>query len=99
MANLSTTISNIIAWIIAVLFAYVTNKLYVFESNRKDAKKTFVEGIYFFGCRLLSLFFDIGIMYLLVNILSVNEVVSKVASNIFVIIINYFFSKMIIFKK
>ena len=99
LLNIDLYVSNVVAWILSVLFAFVTNKLYVFESNRKDAKKTFVEGIYFFGCRLLSLFFDIGIMYLLVNILRVNEVVSKVASNIFVIIINYFFSKMIIFKK
>lgn len=99
LLNIDLYVSNVVAWILSVLFAFVTNKLYVFESNSKNAKKTFVEGIYFFGCRLLSLFFDIGIMYLLVNILSVNEVVSKVASNIFVIIINYFFSKMIIFKK
>lgn len=99
LLNIDLYVSNVIAWVVAVLFAFVTNKLYVFESNSKDAKKTFVEGIYFFGCRLLSLFFDMGIMYLLVNILSLNEVVSKVVSNIFVIIINYFFSKMIIFKK
>ena len=97
--NFDLYVSNIIAWIIAVLFAFVTNKLFVFESKGKGLKKTIIECLYFFGCRLLSLFFDMGLMYLLVSVLSVNEVISKVVSNIFVIIINYFFSKMIIFKK
>jgi putative flippase GtrA len=97
--NINLYASNVIAWLISVLFAFVTNKLFVFESDSKDIKKTFIECIYFFGCRLLSLLFDMGIMYLLVNVLNVNEVISKIVSNIFVIIINYFFSKLIVFKK
>lgn len=97
--NINLYASNVIAWLISVFFAFVTNKLFVFESDSKDIKKTFIECIYFFGCRLLSLLFDMGIMYLLVNVLNVNEVISKIVSNIFVIIINYFFSKLIVFKK
>lgn len=87
--------SNIIAWIVSVLFAFITNKLFVFESKGN----AFKEGISFFGFRLLSLIFDMGIMYLFIDILNLNDLLSKVITNIFVIIINYIFSKVFIFKK
>ena len=69
------------------------------DADSKRLKKSIIECIYFFGCRVLSLVFDMGLMFLLINILGCNEVISKIISNIFVIIINYFFSKLIIFKK
>jgi len=85
--------SNVVAWI--VLFAFITNKLFVFESKGNALK----EGISFFIFRLLSLVFDMGIMYLLVDVFNWNDLLSKVLANIFVIIINYVFSKIFIFKK
>ena len=87
--------SNVIAWIVSVLFAFITNRLFVFESKGKVLK----EMISFFGFRLLSLVFDMGIMYLFVDVLNFNDMVSKIIANIFVIIINYVFSKIFIFKK
>lgn len=92
-------ISNIIAWIISVLFAFVTNKLFVFESKNKGVKENLREGISFFGFRLLSLVFDMLSMYLLLQVLNTNELLAKVISNIIVIILNYFFSKIFVFKK
>lgn len=97
--NVDIYVSNGIAWFISVLFAFITNKLFVFESKGNGIKKSVIECLYFFGCRILSLFFDMGFMFLLINIFGWNEVLSKVISNVFVIIINYFFSKLIIFKK
>ena len=97
--KISTYTSNAIAWFVAVLFAFFTNKLFVFESREKNFKKSLKEGVSFFGFRLLSLAFDMGIMYLLIDILSTNELFAKVVSNIFVIIVNYIFSKVFIFKK
>jgi len=91
--------SNVAAWFIAVLFAFITNKLFVFESKSKDKKKVLKESVSFFGFRLLSLAFDMGAMYLMINILNWNELVAKVLSNIVVIILNYIFSKLFIFKK
>lgn len=91
--------SNVLAWFISVVFAFITNKLFVFESKNVGFKKTLKECVYFFGCRVLSLFFDMGLMYLMVDLLDLNELISKVVSNVFVIIINYVFSKVIIFKK
>lgn len=87
--------SNVVAWIISVLFAFITNKLFVFESKGNALK----EGISFFLFRLLSLVFDMGIMYLLIDVFKWNDLLSKVLANIFVIIINYVFSKLFIFKK
>ena len=92
-------ISNGIAWILAVLFAFVTNKIFVFESKGKTKKETLREMISFFGFRVLSLLFDMVIMYLLIDIIHGNEIVAKVVSNVVVIILNYIFSKVFIFKK
>lgn len=86
--------SNVGAWVVSVLFAFITNKLFVFESKGNALK----EGVSFFIFRLISLVFDMGIMYLLVDVLNTNDLLSKVLANIFVIIINYVFSKIFIFK-
>ena len=97
--SVSVYISNLIAWVVAVLFAFITNKLFVFESKNKSKKENFKEMTSFFGFRVLSLLFDIGFMHLLVSILNIHEMISKILSNILVIILNYIFSKVFIFKK
>lgn len=96
--NVFVYLSNAIAWVLSVLFAFITNKLFVFESKGKSKKENMKEVISFFIFRVISLFFDMGVMYLLLDILSVNEVVSKIVSNIVVIILNYLFSKLFVFK-
>jgi putative flippase GtrA/UDP-N-acetylglucosamine transferase subunit ALG13 len=97
--SLELQVSNVIAWILSVLFAFITNKLFVFESKNKSKKENFKEMTSFFGFRVLSLLFDIGFMHLLVSILNIHEMISKILSNILVIILNYIFSKLFIFKK
>lgn len=97
--NVELYISNIIAWIISVLFAFITNKLFVFESKNKTKKENIKEITSFFGFRLLSLVFDMGAMFLLINILKINDLLSKIFANILVVILNYIFSKLFIFKK
>ena len=97
--GVSTYITNIIAWFLSVVFSFITNKLFVFESKNTSIKDSFKECFSFFLFRVISLVFDMGIMYLLIDLLNINEMVSKVFSNIFVIIINYVFSKLFIFKK
>lgn len=89
-------ISNIIAWIISVLFAYITNKLYVFESKKQNIIK---ELFSFISFRLLSLVFDLVGMYIFIEILHVDNLISKVIMNVVVVILNYLFSKIFIFKK
>lgn len=91
--------SQVIAWIVAVLFAFVTNKLYVFQSRSTAWKLLLWEFFSFIAARLLTLGIDVGGMILLVDKLQVNYLVSKVLTNGVVIILNYIFSKLFIFKK
>lgn len=92
-------ISNIIAWVASVLFAFVTNKFYVFQSDEMDKRTLTKEISSFFGFRLLSLGIDMICMYCLIEILFINDLVAKIISNVVVIIANYVFSKLFIFKK
>ena len=93
--NVELFLSNAIAWIISVLFAFITNKLFVFESKGNVLK----ESISFFIVRLISLGLDMLCMYLLISVLSTNELLSKIITNVIVIILNYVFSKIFVFKK
>jgi len=97
--NIDYKVSNIIAWIFAVIFAFVTNKIIVFESTNKSKKETTREAISFFIARLISLVADMIIMIIMIDVLKINSIVAKVVANIVVVIINYIFSKFIIFKK
>ena len=90
--------STIIAWILAVSFAFITNKLWVFDSPSFSADVLKHEIPTFFGARLATGLLDVGIMYLTVDVLHWNSTLWKLISNILVIIINYVASKLLIFK-
>ena len=94
-----TAVSTVIAWILAVLFAFVTNKKWVFDSPSWDKNTVEKEIISFFSCRLLTGLLDLIIMMVFVDVLHFNDIVIKVISNIIVIVLNYIASKLIIFKK
>ena len=97
--DLGINLSNVIAWVIAVIFAFVTNKLFVFDSKDMSSKKVFKETLSFFVFRILSLGVDTGIIYVMIEMMKINELISKIVSNIVVIIVNYVFSKLFVFKK
>ena len=97
--GLGNTLSNIIAWILAVAFAYFTNKIWVFESKSWKWEVLRREVPAFVSCRLATGVLDIIIMYVCVDLLGWNAFLMKVASNVLVIILNYVFSKLVIFKK
>lgn len=90
-------ISNIVSWILAVIFAYYVNRKFVFGSTSTKKEKT-REIINFFKYRVLSLIIETILMYLLVDIILINDLLSKVIVQIIVIILNYIFSKFLIFK-
>lgn len=91
-------ISTIIAWIVSVLFAYITNKIYVFESKTNNLKEIVKEITSFIGFRVLSGIIDIAFMYITVDVLDLNDSLMKITSNVVVVILNYIFSKIFIFK-
>lgn len=92
-------VATMIAWVLSVLFAYVTNRKWVFESKNVGFKPVLLEMLAFFAARLLSGGMDMLFMYVGVGKLGINEHVMKLVSNVFVIIVNYFLSKLIIFRK
>ena len=89
-------VSNAIAWIASVLFAYITNRKYVFESKNTSM---FNELVKFISARLSTGIMDMILMWLLVDVLSMNSMVSKIVVNVLVIVLNYVLSKVFVFKK
>jgi putative flippase GtrA len=93
-------VASIIAWIIAVAFAYIGNKLYVFRSRNLTRRELTQEILSFFGARVLSLLlFDLAGLSLLIQVFAMNEFIAKLIMNVLVIIFNYVASKLVIFKK
>lgn len=91
---------NGIAWVASVLFAFVTNKLFVFESSSWKMNVLLKEIISFFGARVLSfILFEELLFALLVNILSLNDLIAKLLVAVFVVIFNFVASKLVIFRK
>lgn len=97
--GINVLLSNILAWFFAVLFAYFTNKKYVFNSKTESISCFLKELISFFGCRIFSLVLEEIILYVCVNLLNYNEYLIKIITQIIVIVINYIFSKIFIFRK
>mgnify|MGYP000923009291 CR=1 FL=1 len=92
--------ASAIAWIAAVTFAYISNKLYVFQSRNLSRRELIQEVSSFFGARMMSLLlFDLAGLSLCVQALHMNEFIAKVAMNVLVIVFNYVASKLVIFKK
>lgn len=87
-----------IAQVLAILFAYVTNRRWVFESKVHGAKGVAAEMAKFFGARGISLVLDLLCMYLGVDLLSLNDKAVKVVSSVLVVIANYIFSKLFVFR-
>lgn len=97
--NIEFLISNWIAWIAAVLFAYITNKFFVFESKKTNIKFLIKEFSSFVSCRILSGITEMILMYIMISLMSLNDFIVKIITNIVVVILNFIFSKLIIFKK
>ena len=87
------------AWVIAVVFGYVVNKAFVFHTHCESIAALAKEAISFFTMRLVSLGMETVLMFVTVELLGMNDLVMKLVTNIVVIIANYVFSKLFIFKK
>ncbi len=92
-------VSNLISWIIAVVFAYVTNKLFVFESKVETKAKLVKEFTLFVGGRIFTLVLETLILCVMVDMMKINDMMVKVIAQAIVILTNYIVSKLIIFKK
>ena len=97
--NILNVASTAIAWTISVIFAFITNKIYVFESNSFDKNIILKELGLFLIYRIFSGVLDIVIMHTTVDILKLDSTICKLATNVIVIIINYILSKFHVFRK
>lgn len=96
---ISVMISSLIAWVVGVIFAYITNRIWVFES-RNNKREDILKEVFSFACgRGASEVIELVILFIFVSCLHYNDIIWKVISNIVVIIFNYFFSKFIVFRK
>ena len=97
--GIKTVPSSVIAWIASVLFAYITNRIWVFHSETTGKSGIIREVAYFFACRLATGVVDWVFMYVTVDLLHFNDVWMKIIANVIVVILNYIASKLWIFKK
>lgn len=97
--GLSATVSNVIAWVAAVAFAYLTNKPFVFRSHDWSAKTVIPELTKFVGCRIGSGFMETVIILVTVDLLGWNGNVMKLLTSVLVVIVNYIGSKLLVFGK
>ena len=89
-------VANVIAWVAAVAFAYVTNRILVFES--RDTR-VLLELLKFTGSRALTLLIDTLIILLFTAVLSLNADLANIVANVIVIVLNYVISKLFVFRK
>ena len=93
---INVEIANVIAWVVAVIFAYVTNRVIVFRSKND---KILSEGIKFFLGRIFTLLLEIVLMALMISVIHINDKVAKIICQIIIIVGNYVISKIFVFKK
>lgn len=87
-----------LAWVLAVVFAFITNKIFVFQSKCLNVLSVLREFTSFIFFRGLSYLLDIGMMIFLIEVLLADSLLAKIAANVLVVIFNYFASKYVIFN-
>ena len=99
LLGFSAVVSNGIAWVVAVAFAYLTNKPFVFKSNDWSAKTVIPELSRFVGCRIGSGLAESLVLLVAVDLLGWNGNIWKLLTNVLVVILNYVGSKLLVFRK
>ena len=99
LLGLGSAVSNVIAWSVAVAFAYLTNKPFVFHSHDWSAKTLVPELTKFIGTRLGSGALETGILFLFVDLLRMNGNLWKLLTSVLVVVLNYIGSKLLVFRK
>lgn len=95
LLSLNYLIANVFAWFLSVLFAYITNRRYVFKGHKMNTIKTMFT---FFLSRLTTLVLDMFLMFIMIDTLSLKEMYAKITIQVVVVILNYVFSKMFVFN-
>lgn len=97
--HMETIPATVLSWFVAIIFAFVTNKLWVFQSKARSAKETTKEAIAFLIARASTLLVEVIIMWITVDIFHQNKLLWKLLCNVITVILNYLFSKLFVFKQ
>ena len=95
--HLSVVASTCIAWVISVLFAYITNKWWVFESHTLNPGKVWREFVSFVLCRVATFLFNLAALFVMVDLMKMEFFLCKLLISVVVVVLNYVFSKILIF--
>lgn len=98
VVHLNVNVSNIISIIVAIIFAYITNKLIVFRSHCSSFGELAAECARFVGARLATMAIEVGGVFLIYNVMHQDEMIAKLATQVLVVIGNYFISRFIVFR-
>lgn len=93
--SLNVQISTVFSWVVAVTFAYFANRIFVFKSN--NSKK--IESVKFITSRIMSLLIEMLVMLILTAVLKINDKIAKILVQFIIVVLNYLFSKIFVFKK
>lgn len=94
----SAALSNAVAWVVAVAFAYLTNKPFVFKSNDWSRKTVIPELTKFVSCRVASGVAETLILLVTVDVLNWNGTIWKLITSVLVVVLNYIGSKLVVFR-
>lgn len=97
--HINIQVAVVLSWFLAVLAAYITNKIWVFTTTTSSFHDVFRELILFFSARMMTLFVEMVIIWFGVTLLQQDPLLWKIIDNIVVVLVNYYFSKLVIFKK
>lgn len=98
-AEMSVITSNFIAYFFSTSVSYLTNRRWVFHSENDDLKNIIREALSFFGCRWLTMVMGTAVITLGVHAFNKDEIIMKFVSAVFVVVVNYFANKIVIFRK
>lgn len=97
VSGMSSVMSQTIGWVAAVLFAFVTNKWWVFESHTLVPAEVWKEFVSFVACRVATFLFNLAALFIMVDVMKMEFFVCKLLISVIVVILNYVFSKILIF--
>lgn len=97
--SLSAALSSGIAWLIAVIFAFPVNKIFVYRSTQRKPAKITLEFVRFVGCRLFSGLLEAGVLFVVDDLLHWNGVIWKILASVIVVCMNYITGKLLVFHE
>ena len=99
LLGINYMVSTALSWALTVVFAYWTNRTFVFKSKNKGVTNLFKDFVSFIGARVATEVLELLLMYLMVDLMGLNSYVAKLIGQVVVILTNYFLSKLWIFKE